>query len=186
MPTPKNQPAPWNAPLLHQDTSEWASSCNLCSCREASIYAVRGGSEHCRLVLTVCRRCLDSLAEQVAASAPAREGRNREASVGAERDRLRDILDAERGERAPEGWTWHLIKNESWADDFNDEGVWAWRRGRNTRIVRSAKTGRWMAWTLMPGLRNSWNGQADESHTPTALEAIEAADAARKEAPDAG
>lgn len=102
-------------------------------------------------------------------------------ALTAERDRLREILACERGERAPEGWEWCLVRDEAWSDDFDDEGAWVWCRGRDTRIVRSAQTGRWMAWTLTPGLRNSWDGQAPKDHLPTALEAIEAADRAAKE-----
>ncbi len=101
----------------------------------------------------------------------------RVAQAEKERDRLRLVLACERGEWAPKGWKWRLVKNDAWIDGF-DYGVWAWCRGRSTRVVRSAQTGRWQKWAPMPGLRNFWTGQPNDAHIPTALEAIEHADAA--------
>lgn len=132
----------------------------------------------------------DALAEREAATNAwlAEVGHLSLAAVGAELAHLRErearltrILACERGEWAPEGWKWRRIRDEAWVGFDDDDGVRAWCRGRSTRVVRSARTGRWTAWTLMPGMCDCWDAQADKDHAPTALEAIEAADAAARE-----
>lgn len=85
-------------------------------------------------------------------------------AVRTERDRLRDILAAERGERAPEGWT-RMSK-------FDCE----WENQRTGMWVDEIEPGKWQACR--------WSGQRELSVSdvvPTALEAIEAADRAAGE-----
>jgi len=79
-----------------------------------------------------------------------------------ERDRLRDILACERGERAPEGWTWSPFAT--------------WRRAAADPRTTAA-----IAWRHEQAPGTEWSWRVDRQRLgccATALEAIEAADAA--------
>lgn len=72
--------------------------------------------------------------------------------------RLHDILAAERGERAPEGWVW-------------DAACQVWRNSTRAYYVRRGEVGTWC-----------WYGEGHEwGRADTALEAIEAAERAAKD-----
>lgn len=90
-----------------------------------------------------------------------REERALRAAAEAERDRLADILACERGEKAPEGWTWHR------AGEFA-----FWKRGD---WVASSEpgSGKW-------GYGNINAGTEPADFHTYALEALEAADTAAK------
>jgi hypothetical protein len=85
-----------------------------------------------------------------------REVVNERDMLRAEVARLRDILDAERGVRGREGWEW-LPRDHAWRS-LSD--AWTWPHNQ---------PGKWQ-WDIPGGI----GGEA-----PTALEAMEAADAAR-------
>jgi hypothetical protein len=85
----------------------------------------------------------------------------------AERDRLRDILACERGERAPEGWRWSSSAICSRGGGDTGEPYASISRG-------SVDAGR-------PSWR--WFCVGKEGDAWTAIEAIEAADLAAKAAP---
>lgn len=83
--------------------------------------------------------------------------------VTAERDRLRDILACERGEKAPEGWSF-------------DHATCSWSMAGGT-IVTFRVTGSFLDGSE-PFIRWEWIAGRTFGASPTALEAIEAADRA--------
>jgi hypothetical protein len=85
-----------------------------------------------------------------------------------ERDRLRDVLDAETGKRGPEGWAW--TPHDTWSRYSTGAP------GASATVWRHAD---------QAGVEWSWRVNRDLRGTaPTALDAIEAADRAAKETPE--
>lgn len=101
------------------------------------------------------------------------------AALEAETARLRAIIAAERGLAAPEGW---VSNGEGWSN-FGDE----W--DDNSRHARPVSRGAWNGQEFLSGTWWEWSideriggllmpGRRGRGYAPTALEAMEAADAA--------
>lgn len=144
--------------------SRWVERTDLDAARAA--YATRYDDGEGRPVAEL----ITTLLGEIDALRESRERVRAEADrLEQERDRLARVLRCERGEWAPEGWSYRASRS-CWRGPVGAavERTTVWANGREVAVWR------WWRWTLD-------QHQIGEGTAPTALEAIEAANAAIKE-----